>query len=159
MIQKTLVLLKPDAVERGLMGELIKKFETAGLKMIGMKMVWINQEFAAKHYSAHVKKQFYKSLEEYIVSGPILAMVVEGVSAVEVVRKMAGNTEPKKAAPGTIRGDFAVHSYAYADGKGISIKNLVHASGTEKEAEAEIKLWFKKEEMHSYKAVHEKHTQ
>lgn len=158
MIQKTLVLLKPDAVERGLMGEIIKRFETAGLKIIGMKMVWIDKEFAAKHYSAHVKKQFYKSLEEYVISGPIVAMVVEGVEAVEVVRKMCGDTEPKKAMPGTIRGDFAVHSYQYADKKGISIKNLIHATGTIEEAEKEIKLWFDKKELHAYQAVHEKHT-
>ncbi|MBT4541223.1 nucleoside-diphosphate kinase [Candidatus Woesearchaeota archaeon] len=158
MTQKTLILLKPDAVERGLCGEILHRFERAGLKIMGMKMVWIDKVFAAKHYDAHVKKDFYKSLEEYITSGPVLAIVLEGVSAVTIVRKMGGDTEPKKSLPGTIRGDFAVHSYDYADNKGISIKNLIHASGTAKEAEAEIKMWFSDEELHSYEAVHEKHT-
>ena len=158
MIQSTLILLKPDAVERGLMGEVVHRIERAGLKIIGMKMVWIDKEFAAKHYSAHIKKEFYKSLEEYITSGPVLAAVIEGVSAVAVIRKMSGDTEPKKSAPGTIRGDFAVHSYEYADKNGISIKNLIHSSGTPEEAKAEIKLWFEDLELHFYKIVHEKHT-
>ena len=158
MIEKSLILLKPDAVERGLSGEIMHRFERSGLKMIGMKMVWIDKEFAAKHYNAHVKKDFYKSLEEYITSGPVIAVVLEGVGAVSIIRKMAGDTEPKKSAPGTIRGDFAVHSYEYSDKKGISIKNLIHASGTKKEADHEIKLWFEDKELHSYEVVHEKHT-
>lgn len=158
MIQKTLVLLKPDAVERGLCGEIIHRFERAGLKIMGMKMQWMNKEFASKHYDAHVQKDFYKSLEEYMTSGPVLAMVLEGVEAVTIVRKMAGETEPKKSTPGTIRGDFAVHSYAYADNKGISIKNLIHASGTPEEAQKEVNLWFTDDELHSYTTVHEKHT-
>ena len=158
MIQKTLVLLKPDAVERGLSGEIIHRLERAGLKIVGMKMVLIDKEFASKHYDAHVKKSFYKSLEEYITSGPVIAMAIEGVDAVTVLRKMAGDTEPKKSAPGTIRGDFAVHSYEFADKKGISIKNLIHSSGTPEEAEKEIGLWFKPKELHSYETVHQKHT-
>ncbi|MBS3121916.1 nucleoside-diphosphate kinase [Candidatus Woesearchaeota archaeon] len=158
MIESALVLLKPDAVERGLIGEIIHRFERAGLKMIGAKMVWINKTFAAKHYDAHTKKAFYKSLEEYITSGPVLALVVEGIDAVHIIRKMCGETEPKKSAPGTIRGDFAIHSYEFADTKGISIKNLIHASGTPEEAKKEIKLWFTKDELFTYKAVHEVHT-
>jgi len=158
MIQKTLVLLKPDTVERGLCGEILHRLERAGLKIMGMKMVWMNKEFASKHYSAHVEKDFYKSLEEYMISGPVLAIVLEGVEAVSIVRKMAGETEPRKSLPGTIRGDFAVHSYAYADNKGISIKNLIHASGTPEEAENEVSLWFEENELHSYDVVHDKHT-
>ncbi|MFH1439561.1 MAG: nucleoside-diphosphate kinase [Candidatus Woesearchaeota archaeon] len=158
MIERTLVLLKPDAVERGLMGEIIHRLERSGLKIIGMKMVWIDKKFAAEHYSEHIKKDFYLSLEEYVTSGPVVAMNVEGVSAVEVIRKMCGHTEPKKSIPGTIRGDFAVHSYEFADTKGISIKNLIHASGSKKEADKELKMWFKDKELHSYEAVHEKHT-
>lgn len=158
MVERSLVLLKPDAVERGLIGEIIHRLERSGLKIVGMKMVWMTKDFAAKHYDAHVKKAFYRSLEEYVVSGPIVAMCIEGVSAVEVIRKMSGDTEPKKSAPGTIRGDFAVHSYEYADKKGISIKNLIHASGTKAEAEKELALWFTDKELHIYAAVHEKHT-
>lgn len=158
MIQKTLVLLKPDAVERALAGKIIERFENAGLKIIGMKMVWVDKEFSKKHYAAHVSKAFYNPLETFIVSGPVIAFVLEGIEAVELVRKIVGPTEPKSAAPGTIRGDFAHHSYKYADSKGIAIKNLIHASGTIEEAEQEVKLWFAPEEIHSYETVHEKHT-
>ncbi len=158
MIQKTLVLLKPDAIQRGLIGTLISRFEQAGLKIVGMKMVWVDPEFSKKHYKAHVGKGFYKGLEDFITSGPIIAMAVEGIFAIEVVRKIVGPTEPKKAMPGTIRGDFAHHAYEYADKKGIAIKNLIHASGDEEDAKAEIALWFNDDEMHSYKTVHEMHV-
>jgi nucleoside-diphosphate kinase len=158
MIERSLVLLKPDAVQRSIMGKIITRFEDAGLKLVGMKMVWVDEEFSKKHYSAHIKKDFYKGLEEFIVSGPVVAMVIEGISAVETVRKIVGSTEPKSAPPGTIRGDFAHHSYNYTDKKGIAIKNLIHASGNKKEAEEEIKLWFKKDEIHSYSTVHDMHV-
>jgi nucleoside-diphosphate kinase len=158
MIQQTLVLLKPDAVERGLAGRIIDRFETAGLKMIAMKMVWIDKEFSKKHYKAHVDKPFYAGLEEFIVSGPVVAIAIEGIEAVELVRKMVGATEPKSAQPGTIRGDFSHHSYGYADEKGIAIKNLVHASGSLDDAKEEMKIWFTDEELHKYNLVHEKHT-
>ena len=158
MIQQTLVLLKPDAVERGLTGRIIDRFETAGLKIIGMKMVWIDKEFSKKHYKAHVEKAFYAGLEKFIVSGPVVAMAIEGIESVELVRKMVGATEPKSAQPGTIRGDFSHHSYGYADEKGIAIKNLVHASGSLDDAKEEMKIWFTEEELHKYDLVHEKHT-
>jgi len=158
MIQQTLVLLKPDAVERGLTGRIIDRFETAGLKLIAMKMVWIDKEFSKKHYKAHVDKPFYAGLEEFIVSGPVVAIAIEGIEAVELVRKMVGATEPKAAQPGTIRGDFSHHSYGYADEKGIAIKNLVHASGSLDDAKEEMKIWFTEEELHKYDLVHEKHT-
>lgn len=157
-IQQTLVLLKPDAVERGLMGQIIQRFENAGLKIVGMKMVWMDHVFSQKHYAAHVQKAFYKSLEEFMTSGPIVAMAVEGIEAVEIVRKMTGATEPKTAHPGTIRADFSHHSYGYADAKGIAIKNLIHASGDLEDAKKEVALWFKNEELHKYNCVHEKHT-
>jgi len=159
MIEQTLVLIKPDGVQRGLIGEITQRFERVGLKIIGMKMVWVNKDFAKKHYKAHIDKPFYKGLEAMITEGPVVAMVLEGVHAVELVRKMVGPTEPKSAPPGTIRGDYAHISYSYADKKGIAIKNLIHASGNLEEAKAEIKLWFGKEELHSYQTVHEKHTQ
>lgn len=158
MIERTLVLIKPDGVERALIGQIITRFENAGLKIVGMKMKWVDKEFSRKHYAAHVDKPFYKSLEAFIISGPVVAMVLEGIHAVEIVRKMVGPTEPKAAQPGTIRGDYAHHSYSYADKKGIAIKNLIHATGTKEEAKQEIALWFSKEELHSYATVHEKHT-
>jgi nucleoside-diphosphate kinase len=158
MMERTLVLLKPDTVQRGHAGEIITRFEKVGFKIIGMKMVWAKPEFAKKHYAEHVNKHFYPGLEKMITEGPVIAFVLEGLHAVEIARKMAGPTEPRKAPPGTIRGDFAQHSYESTDSRGISIKNLVHASGTLEEAKKEIKLWFKPDELHSYKTVHEKHV-
>ncbi len=158
MIQQTLILFKPDAVERAIVGKIIERFENTGLKIVAMKMVWVTEDFSKKHYSAHVGKKFYKPLEDFIVSGPVIAMILEGIEAVELVRKIVGPTEPKSAAPGTIRGDFAHHSYKFADDKGIAIKNLIHASGTVEEAKVETKLWFTPAEIHSYHTVHEKHT-
>ena len=158
MMERTLVLIKPDGVERGLVGEILTRFEKVGLKIVGMKMQWVDKDFSKKHYAAHVSKPFYKGLEEFIISGPVIAMVREGLHAVELVRKMVGVTEPKSAAPGTIRGDYAHHSYQYTDKKGISIKNLIHASGSVEEAKVEVALWFGKNELHSYKTVHEVHV-
>ena len=158
MIERTLVLIKPDGVQRGLIGRILQRFEDTGLKFAGMKLVWIDREFSRKHYANHVEKPFYPGLEAMITEGPVLAIVIEGLHAVETVRKIVGATEPKSAAPGTIRGDFAHHSYAYTNKKGIAIKNLIHASGTKEEADTEILLWFDKKELHSYRTVHEKHV-
>ncbi len=158
MIEQTFVAIKPDGVQRALIGECIKRFENAGLKIIGLKMVWVDREFSKKHYAEHVEKPFYKGLEEFIVSGPVVAMVLEGINAIDTVRKIVGGTEPKTALPGTIRGDFAHHSYSYADKKGIAIKNIIHASGSKDDAAREIELWFTKQELFKYKTVHEEHT-
>ncbi len=158
MIERTLILLKPDAVERCITGEIISRFERAGLKIVGMKMVWMDKAFSKKHYEAHVAKPFYAGLEKFMTAGPIVAMVLEGIHAVETVRKMVGATEPKSAQPGTVRGDYSHHSYAYTDKKGIAIKNLIHASGNSEEARKEVFLWFKDSELHTYKTVHEVHT-
>ncbi len=158
MIERTLVLIKPDGVQRGLIGRIIQRFEDAGLKIVGMKMVWIDKEHSKKHYAEHVNKDFYKSLEEFITSGPIVAMVIEGIYAVEVVRKLVGPTEPRSAPPGTIRGDFAHMSYDFSNSKNIAVKNIIHASASSEEAKREIDLWFKPEEIHSYKIVHEIHS-
>ncbi len=154
-MQRTLVLLKPDAIKRALVGEIIQRFERAGLKIIGMKMVWIDEEFSKKHYCEHTEKDFYKCLEEFITSGPVIAVCLEGINAVDVVRKMVGATEPRKALPGTIRGDFAHLSVEWANQKEKAVPNLIHASDKPETAEKEISLWFKKEELHSYKTVHE----
>ncbi len=157
MIQRTLVLLKPDAVQRGHMGEIITRFERVGLKIVGMKLVWVDKAFSQKHYAEHLGKKFYPGLEQLITLGPVLAMVIEGVEAIETVRKMVGSTEPKSAPAGTIRGDYAHVSYGYADQKGIGIKNLIHASANKEDAANEIALWFEQREIHSYKTVHDIH--
>ncbi|MBW2964511.1 nucleoside-diphosphate kinase [Candidatus Woesearchaeota archaeon] len=162
MIEKTFVAVKPDGVQRGLVGEVIRRFENAGLKIIGMKMMWIDKEFAKRHYTEDISKRrgehVRTMLIDYITEGPIIVMALEGVHVIEVVRKLVGSTEPKSAQPGTIRGDFTHVSYAYADDRKISIKNVIHASGDAKDAEYEVNLWFTPTELHSYKTVHELHT-
>ena len=157
MIQRTLVLIKPDGVQRCLSGQIITRFENVGMKIIGMKMVWVDKDFAKKHYHEHTEKSFYPGLEGVLTLGPVIAMVLEGVEAIAKVRQLVGSTEPKSAAPGTIRGDFAHISYGYADKKGLGIKNLVHASDSEESAKKEISLWFEKQEVHTYKNVHDVH--
>lgn len=126
-----------------------------------MKMAWIDESFAKKHYTQDVARRrgehVRQSLIKYITEGPVLAVCLEGIEAVELVRKMVGTTEPKSALPGTIRGDFAHQSFSYADSKKISIKNLAHASGNAEEAKQEIALWFSEDELHSYKTVHDAH--
>ncbi len=158
MIQRTLVLLKPDAVERALVGKIIERFENVGLKIVALKLTKATKEISKEHYQEHINKPFYKGIEEYITSGPIIAMILEGVDAIEVVRKLVGPTEPKKAQPGTIRGDFSHVSYSYADSKGLALKNIIHASDSTESAEREINIWFKPEEIIEYSNVHEKHV-
>jgi nucleoside-diphosphate kinase len=158
MIQQTLVLIKPDGVQRGLVGRIIQRFEDIGLKIVGMKMIWVDTEKSKTHYSDHVTKTFYKSLEEFITCGPVAALVFEGVEAVEVVRKIVGPTEPRTAPPGTIRGDFAHMSASFSNKRGIAVKNLIHASGNVEEAEKEINIWFDRTELHSYNVVHQIHS-
>lgn len=164
MMERTLVLLKPDAVQRGLMGKIITRFEDVGLKIVGMKMVWMDDKLGKKHYDeiGQVGKRrgekVLKLLLNFMTTGPVLALCLEGINAVENVRKMCGSTEPKQAAPGTIRGDFSHISFAHADEKGKAIENVVHASGNFEEAKQEIALWFKPEELHTYKTVHEAHV-
>lgn len=154
-MERTLVLLKPDAVDRGLVGEIFQRFERVGLRVAGMKMVWPEQERAARHYTedlAQRKGERVRNLMiDMLVSGPVVALCLEGVEVVELVRKMIGSTEPKAAAPGTIRGDYAHVSYKHADSKNIGINNLVHASSSPEEAEQEIKVWFSPEELHEHK--------
>ena len=158
MIERTLVIIKPDGVQRSLIGSIITRFENAGMKVVGMKMAWANKKFAQEHYKAHKSKSFFKELVDFITEGPVVAFVIEGVHAVENARRLVGTTSPHSAPPGTIRGDYAHISMAYASKKGSGGKNLIHASGTKQEADAEIKLWFGKDEVHSYTTVHEKHT-
>ncbi len=161
MIERTFVAIKPDGVQRGLIGEVIRRFENSGLKLIGMKMQWLDKEFALRHYTEDISKRrgekVRKMLIDYIVEGPVVAMVLEGIHAVEIVRKIVGDTEPRKAVPGTIRGDFCHVSYDHADKVEKAIRNIIHASGNREDAEYEIKLWFKDKELHSYENSNEKH--
>jgi nucleoside-diphosphate kinase len=161
-LQRTLVLLKPDAIHRGIVGDVLHRFERVGLKMIGMKMLVSEKDTAMKHYTEDLAKRRGEKIRsmmiEMITSGPIIAMVFEGIDIIEVVRKMVGATEPKAAAPGTIRGDFAHVSYGYADAKGIGIFNLIHASTSPEEADVEIAVWFKPEELINHKPDYTRYT-
>ncbi|MEE9602428.1 MAG: nucleoside-diphosphate kinase [Thermoguttaceae bacterium] len=138
-MQRTLVLLKPDCVQRRLVGRVISRFEDKGLNIIAMKMMRLTPELARKHYSEHVDKAFYPDLQEFITGGPLFAMVIEGVEAIRVVREMAGPTNGRDAAPGTIRGDFSTSQQM----------NLVHASDGPETAQREIDTFFAAEEMHA----------
>jgi len=130
--QRTLVLVKPDGVKKGLTGEIISRLEKKGLKIAAMKMLQMDKAMARKHYAVHDGKPFFAGLVDFITSGPIVAVVVEGDKSVEVVRKLMGETDPVKAAPGTIRGDY-----------GLDIgENLVHGSDSEENARTEIALFF-----------------
>jgi nucleoside-diphosphate kinase len=159
-MERTLIVLKPDGVQRALVGRVLQRFEDAGLKVIGMKMVWIDADFAKKHYFDLAERRgehVLKNMVDLMTEGPVVAAVLEGVEAVANVRRIVGGTEPKSAAPGTIRGDFAHHSFAYTDEKNRGIRNLIHASGEVDEAKSEIKLWFKDEEIHDYTTDQQKH--
>ena len=159
MIERTLVLIKPDGVKRGLMGRIITRFEDAGFRIVGMKMVWVDRKFAEKHYTEDITvrrgEKVRNLLLGFITEGPVLAICIEGVNAIENVRKMVGSTEPKSALPGTIRGDFAHVSYGQADKHDRAVANLIHASGDKKDAAVEVPLWFSAKETHTYKTVHD----
>ena len=188
MIDRTLVLVKPDGVKRHLVGEIISRLEKTGLKIVGMKMVYVDKEFAKKHYP--VTEEWYKKVGnntlddakkygisakqtmntedpleigkkvhnwnvEFLTSGPIVAIVLEGYHVIEVARKIAGTTLPNLASPGTIRGDLSTHSALSANMNNKAIPNLIHTSGDREEAKREIELWFKQEELHSYKTIYD----
>ncbi|VVB76427.1 Nucleoside diphosphate kinase [uncultured archaeon] len=160
MVERTLLLVKPDGVQRGLTGEILSRFERAGLKIVGMKMMWVDEEFGGKHYADLKQRKgekIFNATMGLITMGPVVAAVLEGVDTVEIVRKMCGPTEPKAAMPGTIRGDFAHVSYAFSDTVSQAIRNVVHASGSKEEAKAEIALWFNENELHDYPAVSDIH--
>ncbi|MDD5251706.1 MAG: nucleoside-diphosphate kinase [Patescibacteria group bacterium] len=151
MIQRTLVLLKPDALDRGITGEIITRFERVGAQFVGLKLLVSEKDTAMKHYTDDLARRRGEKVREMMIemlmSGPIIAMCLEGVDIVEIVRKMVGATEPKVAVPGSIRGDYAHVSFSHADEKGIGIFNLIHASASPEEAETEIGVWFKPEEL------------
>lgn len=157
--ERTLVLIKPDGIIRNLIGKIIMRFEDAGLKIIGMKMVWVNEDFAKKHYREDIAikhgERVRNDLVKYIREGPVVAIVLEGVDGIKVTRKIVGSTYPNESLPGTIRGDYAHISKDYANEKEISVRNLIHASSNEDDAKIEIELWFNTFELHSYKTVHD----
>jgi nucleoside-diphosphate kinase len=140
-MEQTLVLLKPDAVERRLIGRIIARFEDKALSIVAMKMIRVSPDLARQHYAEHVSKPFYKGLEEFITAAPIVAMILEGLDAVRVVRDMLGKTNGLEAAPGTIRGDYSSSRQM----------NLVHASDSLASARREIDLYFKSAELCGFK--------
>jgi nucleoside-diphosphate kinase len=136
-VEKTLVLVKPDGVQRGLIGEVLTRLERRGLRLIGAKFMQVSNELAETHYAIHKGKAFYESLIKYITSAPVMAMVWEGPNSVAAVRQTMGSTRPTEAAPGSIRHDFALQVG----------RNLTHASDTPENGEKEVALWFKADEL------------
>lgn len=182
--ERTLVIIKPDGVQRTLIGEIVKRYERAGLKLVGVKMLVPTAEMIEKHYTLDpqwrlktgektikgyvdkgltppvsdplkITEILLGNLKRYMTAGPVIAMVWEGVHAVAIVRKITGSTEPLMSDVGTIRGDFVLDSYQMSDLDKRSVRNLVHASGSVKEAQDEIAHWFKKEELIEYRLVQE----
>jgi nucleoside-diphosphate kinase len=138
--ERTLVLIKPDGVQRLLTGRILSRFEERGLKLVGLKLVRVDRELAERHYAIHRQKPFFGGLVDFITSSPLVAAVFEGPNAIAVVRAMVGATRPHEAAPGTIRGDFALET----------AQNLVHASDGAETAATELALWFRAEELADY---------
>lgn len=164
-MERTLIILKPDTVQRGIVGEILTRFERAGLKIVGAKMVQPTADHYYHHYenigkmiSRRGQKAFDVTLQ-MMQEGPVIAYVLEGVEAVSLVRKMVGTTEPKSALPGTIRGDYAHVSFEHADKQDLGIPNIIHASGDPEEAAVEIRHWFSEAELFEYTTVHDKFTQ
>ena len=182
--ERTLVIVKPDGIQRALIGEIFKRYERTGLKLVALKMLVPTEAMVEEHYlldpnwkknvgekaiASYLKKgetppstdpievadSVVVSLKKYMTSGPVIAMVWEGGHAVELVRKITGGTEPRSAGVGTIRGDFVLDSYQMADTDTCAIRNLIHASGSVPEAEMEIPHWFKPEEIVKYRMPHE----
>ncbi|MEK9168386.1 MAG: nucleoside-diphosphate kinase [Patescibacteria group bacterium] len=183
--EKTLVVIKPDGIQRGLIGEIIRRFENVGLKLVAVKMTTLTPDFIEKHYTVDPEwrritgektiKNYkdkglipphddpYKiteiilgNMKKYMSAGPVIAMILEGAHAIKIVRKLVGGTEPLTSDVGTIRGDYVLDSYQMSDTDGRSIRNLIHASGSIEDAEKEINLWFSPEEIVNYRLVQEK---
>jgi len=139
-MERTLVLVKPDAMQRGLAGEILSRLERRGLRIAAMRMLRVDQDLASRHYAEHTEKPFYGALVEFITSSPIIAAVFEGPRAVEIVRATMGATDPRAAAPGTIRGDYAMYI----------TQNLIHGSDSAESSEREIELFFNESDVYSY---------
>lgn len=160
-VERTLVLLKPDAVARGLVGRVLTRFENALLKVIAVKMMWMDADLTRRHYfdlEDRFGPEVYNAMASFMQTGPVVALILEGVDAVACTRKIVGATYPDQAAPGTIRGDFAHMSKAYANSHKVAVANLVHASGNPEEAVREIDVWFAKDEIHEYPATGERYV-
>ncbi len=182
--ERSLVVIKPDGVQRGLIGQIIARYEQVGLKLVAMKMITLSADLVEQHYTLEdnwkvtagaksIKSYLDKNetppesdplkmgeliltrLKKFMTSGPVIAMVWQGAGAVELIRKITGATEPLTAGVGTIRGDYGLDSYQMTGGDGRCIRNIIHASGTVAEAKQEIKLWFKPEEIIDYRLVSE----
>lgn len=139
-MEKTFLMVKPDGVQRNLIGEIVKRFEAKGFKLVGAKLMTVSEELAHEHYGEHKDKPFFGELVEFITSGPVFAMVWEGENVISVARNMMGKTNPQEAAPSTIRGDF-----------GVTVgENIIHGSDSPESAEREINLWFKEDEIVDY---------
>lgn len=163
-IEQTLIIFKPDALQRGIVGEILTRFERVGLKIVGMKMIFPTKEQYFTHYETIGKvisrrgEQTFNRVLDGMLIGPVIAAVLEGVEAIEVVRKLVGTTEPKTAPVGTIRGDYCHVSYCRADAECKGTYNVIHASSDKDDAEKEIQNWFSDSELYEYQAVHEKFT-
>lgn len=182
--ERTLVIVKPDGIQRGLVGEIMKRHEQVGLKLVAIKMVTAGADHVEAHYTLdpewrrvtgektiagykekgltppsedpfEITAKILEGLKKYMVAGPVVVMIWEGAHAVKIVRKIVGSTEPLSSAPGTIRGDYVLDSYQMADTDSRAVRNLIHASGSPSEAEAEIKHWFSPEEVISYRLMQE----
>ena len=182
--ERTLVIVKPDGVQRGLIGEIVRRYEAVGLKLVGMKMLVPTEKHVEAHYTLdpnwrkvtgektiasykekgltppsedplEITAKILTNLKKYLTSGPVIAMVWEGAHAVRIVRKITGGTEPLTSDVGTIRGDYVLDSYTMADTDNRAVRNLIHASGSLEEANAEITHWFKPEDMTDYRIIHE----
>ncbi len=166
-IERTLIVFKPDSIERGLVGEILSRFEKVGLKIVAAKMVRPSKEHLEKHYEDIGKLKTRRGEKAFNITikllqeSPVIAIVLEGVEAVSLVRKITGATEPKSALPGTIRGDYSHLSFSYVDSDEIQsyLPNLLHASGDESDAKLEIAHWFSDNEIFDYDILHQKYTQ
>lgn len=163
-VENTLILFKPDAVQRGIVGDILTRFERVGLQIVATKMIAPDKDHYHQHYEGigqMITRRGQTAFDvtlDMMTEGPVIAMVFRGVEAVALVRKLVGTTEPKSAMPGTIRGDFSHMSFGYADTKEKGIPNLIHASGDVDEANKEIAHWFQPDEIYEYQSTHEKFT-
>ena len=156
MYEKSLVIIKPDGVQRNLVGTILSRFENAGLKIHAVKFQTVPVEQSRKHYAEHVDKGFYPTVEKYITSGPVLVFVLGGLNAIKKIRTMVGATEPASALPGTIRGDFAHQPYPAPGEPDVEpIRNLIHASATADEAATEVSIWFSDDEIVEYERIND----
>lgn len=144
-MERTFVMIKPDGVQRSIIGQIIGRFESKGLKIIGMKMIHVSRDLAATHYAEHEGKKFYESLMKFITSGPVVTMVIQGDKAVSIVRTMVGVTNPKEASPGTIRGDYGIETG----------RNIIHASDSPESAVREISIFYDQDELMVYSKINE----